>query len=77
MCSWCWGFRPTSDQLRANLPGHLKLEKILGGLAPDSDLPMPAELRDKLPDTWRRIQERLGTEFNFDFWTVCEPRAKA
>ena len=74
MCSWCWGYRPISDQLQANLPQHLKVEKILGGLAPDSDKPMPAELQDKLPATWRRIHSLLGTEFNFAFWDVCKPR---
>jgi putative protein-disulfide isomerase len=74
MCSWCWGYRPTSDLLLANLPPYLKVEKVLGGLAPDSDKPMPAELKQKLPETWQRIHERLGTKFNFAFWTDCEPR---
>ena len=48
--------------------------KIVGGLAPDSDQPMPAELQEKLPKAWRSIHELLGTEFNFDFWTECKPR---
>jgi putative protein-disulfide isomerase len=74
MCSWCWGYRPTSDLLLSNLPDYIRVEKILGGLAPDSDKPMPAELRHRLPQTWRRIHDRLGTEFNFAFWTECEPR---
>lgn len=74
MCSWCWGYRPVSDQLAVRLPDYIRLEKVLGGLAPDSDEPMPAELQEKLPQTWRRINEMLGTEFNFDFWTECAPR---
>ncbi len=74
MCSWCWGYRPTSDRLLANLPENIKVEKVLGGLAPDSDQPMPDDLKEKLPQAWRRIHDMLGTEFNFDFWTKCSPR---
>ena len=50
------------------------VKNILGGLAPDSDEPMPAELRSTISGHWKRIHEMLGTEFNFDFWTNCEPR---
>ncbi len=74
MCSWCWGYRPTAEKLFASLPANIRLEKVLGGLAPDSDEPMPQHLRIALPDAWRRIHAMLGTEFNFDFWTDCKPR---
>ena len=74
MCSWCWGYRPVSDRLPARLHDSIKLVKIVGGLAPDSDAPMPANLRERLPMTWHRIHDYLGTEFNFDFWTDCKPR---
>jgi putative protein-disulfide isomerase len=74
MCSWCWGYRPTSERLFASLPENIRLEKVLGGLAPDTDEPMPQHLRTALPDAWRRIHSMLGTEFNFAFWTDCKPR---
>jgi putative protein-disulfide isomerase len=74
MCSWCWGFRPTTDKLFAALPANVQLKKIVGGLAPDSDEPMSQDMRDGISAGWRRIQAMLGTEFNFDFWTECEPR---
>jgi putative protein-disulfide isomerase len=74
MCSWCWGYRPVSDQVLSNLPHSLRLVKIVGGLAPDSDEPMPDSLLEGLPKAWSRIHELLGTEFNFDFWTKCKPR---
>ena len=74
MCSWCWGYRPVSDRLLQELPDTVKLKKIVGGLAPDSDQPMPAEVRDKIATAWERIHQMLGTEFNFDFWSECEPR---
>lgn len=74
MCSWCWGYRPVSDRLFSSLPVGVSLSKIVGGLAPDSDAPMPENLRVGLPQAWQKIHDLLGTEFNFDFWTECEPR---
>jgi putative protein-disulfide isomerase len=74
MCSWCWGFRPTWQALQARLPEDLAVEYVLGGLAPDSDEPMSDEMRGYLQQTWRKIRDRLGVEFNFDFWEQCRPR---
>jgi putative protein-disulfide isomerase len=75
MCSWCWGFSPTLARLRRQLPTALEFASLLGGLAADSEQPMPMALQEKLQDTWQRIQERIpGTRFNFDFWRDCRPR---
>jgi putative protein-disulfide isomerase len=75
MCSWCWGFRTNFENLCKQLPAGLSVNRLLGGLAPDNDQPMPAELQSKLQDTWRQIQTRIpGTRFNFDFWRDCHPR---
>ena len=74
MCAWCWGYKPTFSQLIAALPADIELKYLVGGLAPDSDEPMPASMREAIPGYWRKIQNLLGTEFNFDFWTQCEPR---
>ncbi len=75
MCSWCWGFRPVWQQVMQQLPADLQLVSWVGGLAPDSDEPMPQELRHKLQATWQRIQQVIpGTEFNFDFWRDNTPR---
>lgn len=74
MCSWCWGYRPTAELLFANLPDGVIRENVLGGLAPDNDEPMPDEMLQRISGHWRTIHETLGTEFNFDFWTECEPR---
>jgi putative protein-disulfide isomerase len=74
MCSWCWGYRPTWEQLRSSLPAGITVHHVLGGLAPDSLEPMPVELQAQIQGHWRRIRDMLGTRFNFDFWTKCEPR---
>lgn len=70
MCSWCWGFRHTWEQIKLQLPEDLQLVQWVGGLAPDSDEPMPEKMQSYLQDTWKRIQQIIpGTEFNFDFWS--------
>ena len=57
------------------LAGSIEIERILGGLAPDSDKPMAPAMREMLQQTWQRIQLVIpGTEFNFDFWQNNEPR---
>lgn len=75
MCSWCWAFRPVWTDIQAALPSDLSVTFILGGLAPDSDAPMPIDMQQFLQQTWKKIQTVVpGTQFNFDFWTVAQPR---
>ncbi len=74
MCSWCWGYRPAMLQLRANLPEEVSWQNVLGGLAADSDQPMPEQTRQMIQAHWRQIESTLGTRFNYDFWTENQPR---
>ena len=75
MCSWCWAFKPTWDRVKEELLGQVKVNYLLGGLAPESNQPMPIETRKYVKGNWNRIQEMIpGTRFNYDFWTSCEPR---
>ena len=75
MCSWCWGFRRTWEKVQSQLPETLEVNYLVGGLAPDSDQIMPQDLQNKLPQIWQTIQAKIpGTEFNYDFWTKCQPR---
>ncbi len=75
MCSWCWAFRPMWQTIKAGLPESVHIRNLLGGLAPDSDIPMAASMRTHLQATWRRIQDQVpDTEFNFAFWQNCQPR---
>lgn len=74
MCSWCWGYRPTWDALQLSLPDSIQVEYIAGGLAPDSNEPMPIEQQAMIQAHWHSIYEKLGTEFNFDFWRNNIPR---
>jgi putative protein-disulfide isomerase len=75
MCSWCWAFVPTWEKIQSDLPSDIEVVFLLGGLAPDSDLPMPEQMKLTIAGYWQTIQERVpGTQFNYDFWTQCQPR---
>ncbi|MGR5218657.1 DsbA family protein [Vibrio parahaemolyticus] len=74
MCSWCWGFRPTWQAVKIQLEDQVDIHYILGGLAPDSDVPMPLEMQQQIASYWRKIADYLGTEFNHDFWSQNTPR---
>ncbi len=73
MCSWCWAFHVHLVEVRVRLP-DTPVRYVMGGLAPDTLEPMPAAQQRQIQGYWRTISERTGTEFNFDFWTECQPR---
>ena len=74
MCSWCWGFRPVLAEVVETLPESLPLTYVMGGLAKDSDEPMPAEVREYVQMNWRQVEVETGATFNWEFWTKCDPR---
>lgn len=74
MCSWCWGYKPTWEAIKTSLCDDAEIRYVLGGLAEDTDAPMPLQMRTQIAEYWRKIESYLGTEFNHDFWTLNEPR---
>lgn len=74
MCSWCWGFRPVLAGVLELLPAETRLRHVMGGLAADTDEPMPADTRAYVQSMWRAVAARCGAEFNPDFWLRCRPR---
>ena len=75
MCSWCWGFSRALNELLENLPKDIEVCRLLGGLAADSDVPMPDSMQQYIKSNWSRIEDRIpGVKFNFDFWSKCIPR---
>ena len=74
MCSWCYGFSDTWKKVLENLPKDIKVVYVQGGLAPTSSAPMPQNMQEMLQGVWKQINQTVGTEFNFDFWTKCKPR---
>lgn len=74
MCSWCWGYRPTWLILQKKLESVVQVNPMVGGLAEDSNAPMPEAMQRFLQQTWHKISAELGTQFNFDFWSQCQPK---
>ena len=74
MCSWCWGYRPTWVLLQKKLESVVEVRLLVGGLAEDSNVPMPEHMQGFLQQTWHKISAQLGTQFNFDFWSQCQPK---
>lgn len=75
MCSWCWAFRRVWAEIQNTLPQSLTINYLVGGLAPDSEMPMPQDMQEQISSYWKVIQQRVpGTEFNFDFWTKNQAR---
>jgi putative protein-disulfide isomerase len=75
MCSWCWGFGPVLQDLCGRLPAQLRQQRLLGGLAEDTDEVMPLDQQQRIQATWQRIEQTIpGIHFNFEFWQRCRPR---
>ena len=72
MCSWCWAYAPIQQQICRALSHQLPIVDILGGLAADTDAPMPEALQKQIQGHWRCIEQEVGTEFNFNFWSSPE-----
>lgn len=74
MCSWCWGYKNTWQRLQEKLVDVVDIDYRVGGLAPDSNEPMALSMQQFLQQTWHRIAEQTGAQFNFDFWQQCQPK---
>ncbi len=74
MCSWCWGFAPERERVLAGLPRGVEPRTLTGGLAPDSDEPMPAATRAYVQEAWRAVAARTGARFDWSFWDRNVPR---
>ena len=74
MCSWCWGFQPVLEKVKEAVQEELSPVYIMGGLARDTDDPMPDVMRAHIQRAWREVAAITGASFNWDFWEKCKPR---
>lgn len=56
-------------ELEEFLQNHptLEIEYIMGGLAPDSDIPMDENLRQTISSYWYEIEEKTQVTFNHNY----------
>ena len=74
MCSWCYAFTPTLNEIKKHLDENIKIVHVVGGLAAHSDEIMPKDMQEKIENIWYEIEENTGAKFNHDFWKNCKPR---
>ena len=74
MCSWCWGFKKTWQEVKENLPNSVLVKNLVGGLAPDSEQPMPENIKRHVQMAWQKVAQDTGAKFNFEFWGKNIPR---
>ncbi len=74
MCSWCYAFSKTLDEIKKSLDENYEFINIVGGLAKQTDEPMPKDMQKTIENIWYKIQEEVGVKFNHNFWKVCTPR---
>jgi putative protein-disulfide isomerase len=68
MCSWCWGFAPTIEAVRARYEGVLPIRLIMGGLRPGTDTPMTPEAKQGVRPHWGHVTEASGQPFDYGFF---------
>lgn len=73
MCSWCWAFQPAIKTIKKQFPDFDWLY-LMGGLAPDSEHPMPVAQQQQIQSIWKHIEQETGTRFNHNFWTKNTPK---
>jgi len=74
MCSWCYGFKKTFDEVKKELSSDIDIVYVAGGLAPHNDEPMAIAMQEKLESIWTQITLYTGTKFNHEYWRVAKPR---
>ncbi|KZN39390.1 hypothetical protein N480_00745 [Pseudoalteromonas luteoviolacea S2607] len=72
MCGWCFGFQPELEQFLSHYP-TAEINWVMGGLAPDTDQPMPEELKQTISAYWYEIEKKSQVTFNHDYWQLNTP----
>ncbi len=64
MCSWCWGFAPIIEELRAALSDEYKFSLVLGGLRTKGEMPWNDTSKEYLRGHWKQVSKRTGQAFS-------------
>ena len=84
MCSWCWGFAPVLDAMRAEYDAQAAFRVVVGGLRPGPQAQsMDDRTKAMIRSHWEHVEEASGQPFNFAFFDRegflydTEPAARA
>lgn len=83
MCSWCWGFTHSFEEIRNRFKDDFRLALVMGGLRPYTEEPVTDSFREEILHHWRDVQKMTGQKFSFEqampegFIYNTEPPARA
>ncbi len=66
MCSWCWGFSPVIERLKAHYTPQVNVALVLGGLRPFTREPLTESVRQEILHHWHQVHSMTGQSFSFD-----------
>jgi putative protein-disulfide isomerase len=64
MCSWCYGFAPVIEAVRATFGDRLPIRLVMGGLRPGVEEPMTDEAKRVVRTHWIHVEEATGQPFD-------------
>ncbi len=82
MCSWCWGFAPIMEQLRATQSNRYDFSLVVGGLRTKGEMVWDESSKSYLKGHWVQIEKRTGQpfcdtlfekeDFEYDTYPACK-----
>jgi putative protein-disulfide isomerase len=66
MCSWCWGFAPVLESLRAST--EYKCSLVVGGLRSQGQMAWDSSSKDYLKGHWKQVAKSTGQPFSDDLF---------
>ena len=67
MCSWCWGFAPVVEKIKAKFIKELDFRLVLAPFRIDTSNSMDQALRDYVLQQWHKVEQTTGQQFDFTF----------
>lgn len=64
MCSWCWGFAPVIEDLRATLSKEYTFSLVMGGLRTKGEMSWNEISKEYLRGHWKQVSQRTGQKFS-------------
>ena len=64
MCSWCWGFAPIMERLRATQSDRYNFSLVVGGLRTKGDMAWDEAAKGYLKGYWEQVGKRTGQPFS-------------
>ncbi len=68
MCSWCWGFAPAIERVRAEFGDRFDLNLVMGGLSPGTTESIDESTKASIREHWDHVQQMSGQPFDFSFF---------